>query len=144
MEPVPSYEDLTWLFEAEPTYRYTDDERQAGYSFDWRELWPYTAVNFRTTRAEVEIEMYIEPRYQSVRLQLRTASGAELVDLELRDARSVGVERIKDRELLRVDFPTDSPRCHVVAAYEARRHASPVARSNALKVAHQMRACSHV
>ena len=34
MEPVPSYEDLIWLFEAEPVYRYADDEREAGY------IWP--------------------------------------------------------------------------------------------------------
>lgn len=46
MDPVPSYDDLIWLFEAEPVYRYEDDEREAGYEFDWRELWPYTAVTF--------------------------------------------------------------------------------------------------
>lgn len=40
MEPVPSYEDLIWLFEAEPVYRYADDEREAGYEFDWRKLCP--------------------------------------------------------------------------------------------------------
>jgi hypothetical protein len=57
MEPVPSYEDLIWLFETEPTYRYADDERAAGYEFDWRELWPYTAVTFRTIRAGYDIEM---------------------------------------------------------------------------------------
>ena len=34
MEPVPSYEDLIWLFEAEPTYRYADDDSAAGYEFD--------------------------------------------------------------------------------------------------------------
>ena len=61
MEPVPSYEDLIWLFEAEPTHRHADDEREVGYNSDWPELWPYTAVIFQTTRAGVEIEMYIEP-----------------------------------------------------------------------------------
>ena len=84
MEPVPSYEDLIWLFEAEPVYRYADDEREAGYEFDWRELWPYTAVTFRTTRAAYDIEMYIEPGYEVVRLRLRTVpDGAELLDLDL-------------------------------------------------------------
>lgn len=68
MEPVPSYEDLIWLFEEEPVYRYAADERAAGYEFDWRELWPYTAVTFRTTRAGYDIEMYIEPGYEIVRL----------------------------------------------------------------------------
>jgi hypothetical protein len=47
MEPVPSYEDLIWLFEAEPVYRYADDEREAGYEFDWRKLLPYTVVTFQ-------------------------------------------------------------------------------------------------
>ena len=27
MEPVPSYEDLIWLFEAEPVYRYAEEGR---------------------------------------------------------------------------------------------------------------------
>ncbi|GAA4263543.1 hypothetical protein GCM10022255_109040 [Dactylosporangium darangshiense] len=34
MEPVPSYEDLIWLFETESIYRYTADECEAGYQFD--------------------------------------------------------------------------------------------------------------
>ncbi|WP_406081326.1 hypothetical protein [Micromonospora sp. NBC_00858] len=38
MEPVPA--TRTWLFEAEPVHRYADDEREAGYEFDRRELWP--------------------------------------------------------------------------------------------------------
>jgi hypothetical protein len=110
MEPVPSYEDLIWLFEAEPVYRYADDEREAGYEFGWRELWPYTAATFRTTRASYDIEMYIEPGYEAVRLRLRTGpEGAELLDLDLRGVRTVGVERIHGRELLRLDFPGSSP-----------------------------------
>jgi hypothetical protein len=110
MEPVPSYEDLIWLFEAEPVYRYAEDERAAGYEFDWRELWPYTAVTFRTTRTGYEIEMYIEPGYEHVRLRLRTTpGGTELLDLDLRGVRTVGVERIHGRELLRLDYPDDSP-----------------------------------
>jgi hypothetical protein len=110
MEPVPSYEDLIWLFEAEPVYRYADDDREAGYEFDWRELWPYTAVTFLTTRAGYHIEMYIEPGYEVVRLRLRDVpDGAELLDLDLRGVRAIGVERIHGRELLRLDFPDDSP-----------------------------------
>ena len=31
MEPVPSYGDLIWLFEAEPVYQYADDEGTAGH-----------------------------------------------------------------------------------------------------------------
>lgn len=90
--------------------RYADDEREAGYQLDWRELWPYTAATFRTTRAGYDVEMYIEPGYEIVRLRLRTASdGAELLDLDLRAVQGVGVERIHDRELLRVDFPDGSP-----------------------------------
>lgn len=110
MEPVPSYEDLIWLFEAEPVYPYTEGERAAGYEFGWRELWPYTAVTFRTVRAGYEIEMDIEPGYEVVRLRLRAVTdGAELVDLNLGGVRTVGVERIHGRELLRLDFPDDSP-----------------------------------
>ncbi|MEV4134132.1 hypothetical protein AB0J72_18420 [Dactylosporangium sp. NPDC049742] len=110
MEPVPSYEELIWLFEAEPVYRYAEDERAAGYEFDWRELWPSTAVTFRTTRSGYDIEMDINPGYEIVRLRLCVApSGAELLDLDLRGVRSVGVERIHGRELLRLDFPEGSP-----------------------------------
>jgi hypothetical protein len=84
MDPVPSYDDLIWLFEAEPVYRYEDDEREAGYEFDWRELWPYTAVTFHTRRAGYDVEMYIEPGYEVVRLRLRSGpEGAELLDLDL-------------------------------------------------------------
>ena len=109
MEPVPSYEDLIWLFEAEPVYRYADDEREAGYEFDWRELWPYTG-DVPDQRAAYDIEMYIEPGYEVVRLRLRTVpDGAELLDLDLCGVRGVGVERIHGRELLRLDFPDDSP-----------------------------------
>jgi hypothetical protein len=109
MEPVPSYEDLIWLFESEPVYRYADDEREAGYEFDWRELWPYTSVTFRTIRAGYHIEMDIEPGYEVVRLRLRAAAGTDLLDLDLQGVRSVGVERIHDRELIRLDFPESSP-----------------------------------
>jgi hypothetical protein len=110
MEPVPSYEDLIWLFEAEPVDRYAEDHGAAGYEFDWRELWPYTAVTFQTTRAGYDIEMDIEPGYEVVRLRLRAApGGGELLDLRLRGVRSVGVERIHGRELLRLDFPDDAP-----------------------------------
>jgi hypothetical protein len=110
MEPVPSYEDLIWLFESDPTYRYADGEREAGYEFDWRELWPYTAVTFRTTRGGYDVEMDIEPGYDVVRLRLRTGSeNAQLLDLDLRGVQTVGVERIHGRELLRLDFPDRSP-----------------------------------
>jgi hypothetical protein len=110
MEPVPSYEDLIWLFEAEPTYRYAVDERAAGYEFDWRELWPYTAVTFRTTRTGYDIEMYIEPGYEVVRLRIRIGPDAtDLFDLDLHGVRTVGVERLHGRELLRLDFPDGSP-----------------------------------
>jgi hypothetical protein len=106
MEPVLSYEDLIWLFEAEPTYRYADDERAAGYEFDWRELWPYTSVTFQTTRAAYDIEMHIEPGYEVVRVRLRTVpDDAELLNLDLQGVRTVGVERVHGRELLRLDFP---------------------------------------
>jgi len=39
---------------------------------------------------------------------LCVTSGAELLDLDLQGVRSVGVERIHRRELLRVDFPDNS------------------------------------
>lgn len=110
MEPTPSYDDLIWLFEAEPIYRYADDERATGYEFGWRELWPYTAVTFQTSRAGFDIEMYIEPGYEIVRLRLRTTSNdAELLVLDLQGVQSVGVERDNGRELLRVDFPDGAP-----------------------------------
>jgi hypothetical protein len=110
MEPVPSYEDLIWLFEAEPVYRYADDARAAGDESDWREQWPYTSVRFQTIRAGYTITMDIEPGYDAVRLRLRSVSdGAELLDLDLRGVRTVGAERIHGRELLRVEFPDDAP-----------------------------------
>ncbi|WP_329108693.1 hypothetical protein OG792_08585 [Micromonospora sp. NBC_01699] len=97
-------------FEAEPVYRYADDEHETDHKFDWREPWPYTAVTFRTTRASYDIEMYVAPGYQVVRLRLRTIpDGAELLDLDLRGVRGIGVKRIHGRELLRLDFPDGSP-----------------------------------
>lgn len=104
MDPVPDYDDLIWLFEAEPTYPYAADEAAAGYEFGWRELWPYTYVIFRTERAGLGIEMHLKPGQRTVRLRLSRA-GAELVDLELGNVQSAGVERIHGRELLRLDFP---------------------------------------
>lgn len=110
MEPVPSYDELIWLFESEPIYRYADDERAAGYEFDWCELWPYTAVTFATTRAGYDIEMYIEPGYEIVRLHIRLDPNAtDLVDLDLQGVQTVAVERLQGRELLRIDFPDGSP-----------------------------------
>jgi hypothetical protein len=54
--------------------------------------------------------MYIEPGYELVRLRLRAGpEEAELLDLDLRGVRSVGVERIHGRELLRLEFPAGSP-----------------------------------
>ncbi|WP_426513435.1 hypothetical protein ACPPVO_24195 [Dactylosporangium sp. McL0621] len=53
--------------------------------------------------------MEIQPGYRLVRLRLRTASGVKLRDLDLQGVRTVAVERMDDRELLRVDFPEDSP-----------------------------------
>src|SRR5262249_43942492 len=54
--------------------------------------------------------MYIEPGYEVVQLRLRTVpDGAELLDLDLRGVRAVGVDRIHGRELLRLDFPDGSP-----------------------------------
>lgn len=97
MDPLPSYEELFWLFEAEPI------RRPAG------EPWPYTSVTFRTTRAGYDIEMDIEPGYRVVRLRLHAAGGGKLIDLELGGVLGVGVERIQDRESLRIDFPHDSP-----------------------------------
>ncbi|MER7281153.1 hypothetical protein ABT369_42635 [Dactylosporangium sp. NPDC000244] len=97
MEPLPSYEDLVWLFEAEPV------RHPAG------EPWPYTSVTFRTTRAGYDIEMDIEPGYQAVRLRVHTVAGHKLIDLDLEGVLSVGIERIEDRESLRVEFPDDSP-----------------------------------
>jgi hypothetical protein len=51
MEPLPSRDDLTWLFEAEPTYPHDGSDA----------LWPYTGVMFRTPRGGIVIELYIEP-----------------------------------------------------------------------------------
>jgi hypothetical protein len=100
MNPVPRYDDLILLFEAEPV----------GNEVDWLELWPYTGLTFQTTRAGYHIQLYLEPGYEVVRLRLRAdPGGAELLDLDLRGVRSVGTERIHGRELLRLDFPDDSP-----------------------------------
>ncbi|GIE78494.1 hypothetical protein Aph02nite_44440 [Actinoplanes philippinensis] len=111
MEPVPDYDDLIWLFEEEPTYPYAQDEKATGYEYGWRQLWPYTSVTFRTTRAGYEVTMDIEPGYEVVRLRLRAENGgSELLDLEIAGVRTVGVERGPGgRELLRVDFPDDAP-----------------------------------
>ncbi|MEU7876499.1 hypothetical protein [Dactylosporangium sp. NPDC049140] len=97
---MPSYEDLVSLFEGEPIHSDAD------------EPWPYTSATFRTTRAGYDIEVDVEPGYPVVRLRLRATSGSKLLDLDLQGVLSVGVERLHDhspRELLRIDFPDDSP-----------------------------------
>ncbi|MES0903353.1 hypothetical protein [Nocardiopsis tropica] len=110
MEPMPDYDDLIWLFEDEPIYRYAEDEKATGYEYGWRELWPYTSVTFKTTRSGYEIAMDIEPGYEVVRLRLHAESdGTGLFDLNLVGVRTVGVERTGGREFLRVDFPDDAP-----------------------------------
>ena len=110
MEPIPSYEDLVWLFEAEPTYLDACDEGQAENEYGWRHPWPYTSVTFRAVRAGYEIELDIAPGYEEVRLRLRAAAGGpDLVDLHLAGVRTVGIDRTYGRELLRVDFAEDAP-----------------------------------
>ncbi len=104
MDPVPDLGDLIWLFENEPTYRYAEDDREVGYELDWREMWPYTAVTFALERGDSRVQMYIEPGYHVVRLWL-TVKGRELVDLDLRGVQRVAVDRTKDGELLRIEFP---------------------------------------
>ena len=109
MEPVPDYDDLIWLFESEPTYPYADDERDAGYELGWRATWPYTTLDFTTVRSGVRIDMTIKPGYNTVQLRLRPeATTEDLVNLDLRDVLSVSVERNRDHELLRMDFPSDA------------------------------------
>lgn len=108
MEPLPSYNDLVWLFEAEPAYPHADGQQAAGDVFGWREPWPYTAVTFQTSRGGFDIEMYIEPAYEVVRLRLRTTvTGAELLYLDLQGVRSIRVQRANGRASLRLDFPDD-------------------------------------
>ncbi|MEU4219630.1 hypothetical protein [Actinoplanes sp. NPDC026623] len=111
MEPVPAYDDLIWLFEDEPIHRYVEDEKATGNEYGWRELWPYTSVTFRTTRAGHDIAMDIEPGNEVVRLRLRAeGDGAELLDLNIVGVRTVGAVREGNgRELLRVDFPDGAP-----------------------------------
>ncbi|WP_432988872.1 hypothetical protein [Dactylosporangium sp. CA-233914] len=78
MEPLPSFEDLVRLFGAEPTY--ADGGPPAEGAYGWRYPWPYTSVKFE----------------------------AVLVRLQLTGVRTVGVDRAKGRELLRVEFPDEA------------------------------------
>ncbi|GAA3265562.1 hypothetical protein Dvina_16970 [Dactylosporangium vinaceum] len=109
MEPLPSFEDLVWLFGAEP--RYTD--AAGGLAADglesWRYPWPYTSVKFLAVRGGYEIELDVEPGYGQVGLRMRAAAGGEdIVDLQLAGVRTVGVDRTKGRELLRIEFPEEA------------------------------------
>jgi len=110
MEPVPSYEDLVWLFETEPIYADADREPPGEDRHGWRYPWPYTSVTFRAVRAGFEVELDIEAGYEQVRLRLRSAAGGpDLVHLDLSGVRTVGIERTNGCELLRVDFPHPAP-----------------------------------
>ncbi|WP_203922464.1 hypothetical protein [Rugosimonospora africana] len=51
MEPIPNYDDLVWLFEAESIYLDANDDHQTEDRYGWRYPWPYTAVTFRAVRA---------------------------------------------------------------------------------------------
>lgn len=86
-----------------PVVRGRADSAPAG------EPWAYTSATFRTTRAGHDIELDIEPGYQVVRLRLLAASGVKLLDLNLQGLLTVGLSAESPQELLRIDFPDDSP-----------------------------------
>ncbi|WP_432984626.1 hypothetical protein [Dactylosporangium sp. CA-233914] len=110
MEPLPSFEDLVWLFEAEPTYMDADGGGWTEGAYGWRSPWPYTSAKFEAVRDGYEIELNIEPGYEQVKLRMRAAvGGADLVCLQLTGVRTVGVDRAKGRGLLRVEFPDEAP-----------------------------------
>ena len=59
MEPLPSYDDLIWLFEADPVGRYRPNDQSTGRDLDWRAQWPYTSLTFQSMRAGYTIQMDI-------------------------------------------------------------------------------------
>lgn len=103
MTPLPNLDDLIWLFEGHPEPRYRDETLPSGHVVNWRTDWPYTTVTFRTVRTYGELTMTLSPSYGKVRLRA-TRDDVESLDLALRGVASVEVERIHDRELLRLAF----------------------------------------
>jgi hypothetical protein len=106
MTPVPSLDELIWLFEAEPTPRHPDEVLPGGGSVDWRRDWPHTTVTFELHRGDTRLVCTVSPGYEQVRLICRQADD-ETVDLALRRVIGMAVERLHDRELLRLDFRDD-------------------------------------
>lgn len=103
MDPLPDPDELIWLFDGEPEYPYAEDERQTGYEYGWRALWPTTRVIFSVERGSRAVELDLEPGYEQVRLKIRDGR-SEVVDLKLRQVSGLGIDRAKGRELLRLDF----------------------------------------
>jgi len=98
MDPMPTLEDLVWLFESEPVYPVGVEDAP----------WPYACVRFALTRGSIRVELEVEPASELVRLSM-SSGGGELVSLELHQVRSLVVEKRAGRELLGLVFDEQLP-----------------------------------
>ncbi len=98
MDPMPTLEDLVWLFESEPVYPFGVDDAP----------WPYVCVRFALTRGSTRVELEVEPASELVKLSLNS-DGGELVGLELHQVRSLVVEKRAGQELLGLVFDEQLP-----------------------------------
>lgn len=101
MEPTPVLEDLVWLFEAEP--QWTDAESDLARGRSPGQYWPYAEAVFSLARSQIAITLTLSPGYEQARLRL-SVTGQEVLDLQLREVRTVSIERLEGQELLRIDF----------------------------------------
>lgn len=98
-----SVDDLIWLFEGEPTPEHPDGRIPGGGLVDWRTDWPYTTVTFDLVRRTFSVRFTVSPSYEHARLIMRSAD-TEMVDLDLRGISDFSVERLHEREMLRLTF----------------------------------------
>ena len=95
MDPTPDLDGLVWLFESEPTPVYEGD--------DWRRYWPYSAIRFTTDVGDERTTLDLEPGAESVHIRMERG-GETVVDLDLRQVGSLEVERMHDKDALRLHF----------------------------------------
>ena len=103
MSPLPSLDDLIWLFEGDPLPLHPDRIVPGGGAIDWRRDWPYTTVTFCLARADAVVSVTLNPGYEDVRVSV-VRDGVETDDLALKRVRTMAVEKIHGRELLRLEF----------------------------------------
>lgn len=101
MDPVANLDDLIWAFDG--GVEYADDEDAESAS----KLWPYGSVLFTLSRGQREVVLDLSPGYDLAHLRVSDGDG-EVVNLMLREVRSVELHREKDSYSLRFGYSLEA------------------------------------